>query len=159
MQLNTWALKWQIPIEALEDLRDMFGTVNTDPLGSPPEGESEAAVQNRIRLEASAKGMRIWRNNVGSLLDERGIPVRFGLANDSKQMNEKLKSSDLIGIRPVRIQPHMVGQVIGQFVAREVKESEWSYKATKRELAQLRYLELVVSLGGDGAFANSEGSL
>ena len=158
MQLNQWALKWQIPYEALEDLHDIFGLV-PDTLGAPLEGESEAAVQNRIRLEASAKGLRMWRNNVGVLMDERGIPVRFGLANDSKQMNENIKSSDLIGIRPVLITQEHVGSIIGQFVAREVKESKWSYKATKRELAQLKYLELVVSLGGDGAFANREGTL
>ena len=158
MLLDQWAQRHNIPYEALEDLRAMFGLV-PDTLGSPLEGESEAAVQNRIRLEASRKGMRLWRNNVGVLMDERGIPVRFGLANDSKQMNENIKSSDLIGIRPVLITQAHVGQIIGQFVAREVKESKWSYKATKRELAQLKYLELVVSLGGDGQFANKEGTL
>ena len=159
MLLNKWAIKWGVPYEALEDLRREFGAISTGPLGAPLVGESEAAVQNRIRLEASKKGMRIFRNNVGVLMDERGIPVRFGLANDSKQMNEKIKSSDLIGIRPVRILPHMVGSVIGQFVAREVKEGKWHFTGSKRELAQLKFLELVVSLGGDGAFANSEGSL
>lgn len=158
MQLNQWALKHNIPYEALEELRATFGLV-PDTLGNPLQGESEAAIQNRIRLEASAKGLRIWRNNVGVLMDERGIPVRFGLANDSKQMNNHIKSSDLIGIRPVRILPNMVGSVIGQFVAREVKAGSWHYTGTPRELAQLRYLELVVSLGGDAAFANAEGSL
>jgi len=158
MLLNKWAIRHSIPHVALEDLRRLFGLV-PDTLGAPTEGLSEAAIQNLVRLEASAKGLRIWRNNVGVLMDERGIPVRYGLANDSKQMNTHIKSSDLIGIRPVRIQPHHVGSVIGQFVAREVKAGNWKYTGTARELAQLRYLELVVSLGGDGAFANSEGSL
>ena len=158
MLLNKWAIKHNIPYEALQELRASFGLI-PDTLGLPLEGESEAAVQNRIRLEASAKGLRIWRNNVGVLMDERGIPVRFGLANDSKQMNENIKSSDLIGIRPVLITQAHVGTIIGQFVAREVKEGKWHYTGSKRELAQLRYLELVVSLGGDGAFANAEGSL
>jgi len=159
LNLNSWAIKHNIPYEALEDLRAEFGLVNTEPLGAAPQGESEAAIQNRIRLEGVHKGLRMWRNNVGMLMDERGIPVRFGLANDSKQMNNHIKSSDLIGIRPVFIQQHHVGSIIGQFVAREVKAGKWKYTGTARELAQLRYLELVVSLGGDGAFANAEGTL
>lgn len=158
MTLELWAQRHNIPPEAIEELRAQFGLV-PDVLGGPLTGESETAIQNRIRLEASSKGLRIWRNNVGVLMDERGIPVRFGLANDSKQMNENIKSSDLIGIRPVLITPAMVGSIIGQFVAREVKRSDWKYTGSKRELAQLRFLELVVSLGGDGAFCNDEGSL
>ncbi len=158
MILNQWASRWNIPPEAVEDLRRQMGVV-PDTLGAAPDDTSEAAIQNLVRLEASSKGLRVWRNNVGVLMDERGIPVRYGLANDSKQMNTHIKSSDLIGIRPVRILPCMVGSVIGQFVAREVKRANWKYTGTARELAQLRYLELVVSLGGDGAFANSEGSL
>ncbi len=158
MNLNTWVTKWGVSIEALEDLRHLFGLV-PDTLGASAPVLSEAAIQNLIRLEASAKGLRVWRNNVGVLMDERGIPVRYGLANDSKQMNTHIKSSDLIGIRPVLITQAHVGQTIGQFVAREVKRASWHYTGTARELAQLRYLELVVSLGGDGQFCNSEGTL
>lgn len=157
MTLNQWAIKWGVPIGALEDLRREFGAISTEPAPNP--GESEAGVQNRIRLEASRKGLRLWRNNVGATMDENGNFIRYGLANDSKQLNDKLKSSDLIGIRPVRIEPHHVGAVLGQFVAREIKPGSWSYSGTKREEAQLKFLELVVSLGGDGAFATNEGTL
>ena len=121
--------------------------------------ESESAVQVRVRLEASQKGCRLWRNNVGVLRDERGVPVRYGLANETKAMNQKIKSSDLIGIRPLVITQEMVGMTVGQFVAREIKAEGWKYTGTDREKAQLRFLELVLSLGGDAAFANSEGSL
>jgi len=157
MNLNQWAIRWGIPYEALEDLRTQFGLINTDP--APKEGESEAAIQTRVRLEASRKGARLFRNNVGACMDENGNFIRYGLANDSKQMNDLIKSSDLIGIRPVVIQQSHVGQVIGQFVAREVKAGTWSYTGTKREEAQLKFLELVAALGGDAAFANCEGSL
>lgn len=121
--------------------------------------ESEAAIQARVRLEASAKGVWLSRNNVGVLPDKRGVPVRFGLANESKAVNQKYKSSDLIGCRPVIITSEMVGQTIGQFVAREIKEQGWTYTGTPHELAQLRFLELILSLGGDAAFANNEGTL
>ena len=157
MILNAWAADWNIPPEALQDLRQCLGATPTDP--SPQAGESEAAVQTRIRLEASRGGARLWRNNVGVLQDLRGVPVRYGLANDSKQLNARVKSSDLIGLRPVTIRPEHVGAVLGQFVAREVKAGSWRYTGTARELAQLRFLELVLSLGGDAAFANREGTL
>jgi hypothetical protein len=157
MTMNQWAIKWGIPFEAVEDLRREFGLVSTDP--SPISGESEAAVQTRIRLEASRKGCRLWRNNVGGTYTQDGGFLRYGLANDSKQMNDTIKSSDLVGIRPVTIANDHVGRVLGQFVCREVKAADWRYSGTKRELAQLKFLELVMSLGGDAAFANGEGSL
>lgn len=155
--LHEWAQRHNISPQAMQELAQLFGTHPTDP--APLEGESEVAVQTRIRLEASYKGQRLWRNNVGMLMSDEGFPVRFGLANDSSQMNKQIKSSDLIGIRPVIITQCMVGSVIGQFVAREVKAGSWKYKATDREVAQLRFLELVISMGGDGAFANDTGSL
>ena len=82
--------------------------------------------------------------------DERGVPIRFGLANTSKAVNGELKSGDLIGIRPVLITPDMVGKVIGQFVSRECKESHWKYNPRDtRDVAQGRWAALVNSLGGD----------
>ena len=157
MNLTQWAIKWGIPYEAVEDLRREFGAMSAEP--SPQFGESEAAIQNRVRLEASRKGLRVWRNNVGACMDQNDNFIRYGLANDSKKMNDLIKSSDLIGIRPLRIEQYHVGQIVGQFVAREVKAGNWSYTGTQREEAQLRFLVLVASLGGDAAFANNEGTL
>ena len=157
MNLHQWAARWNVSMPALHELREMFGEISTDPesAAQTPEGD----VQNLIRLEASRKGLRLWRNNVGALPTVEGGFVRYGLANDSKAMNQKIKSSDLIGIRPVRIEPRHVGQIIGQFVAREVKRGGWQYSGTKREQAQLKYMELVTSLGGDAQFATNEGTL
>lgn len=157
MNLNQWAIKWGIPFEAVEDLRQQFGIINTDP--SPQDGESEAAIQTRVRLEASRLGKRLWRNNVGAAYAEGGSFFRYGLANDSKELNKKIKSSDLIGINPVLIKPIHVGTIIGQFLAREIKRGDWEYKATQEEQAQLKFLELIISLGGDAKFANKEGTL
>jgi len=156
--LSAWATRWGVSPEALADLQAQLVALTP----TPPEqlGESEAAVQTRVRLEASSKGLLLWRNNVGVLFDERGVPVRFGLCNESKQMNERVKSSDLVGVRPLLIEPWHVGHTVGQFVAREVKHASWRWgEDPKREGAQLKFLELVAALGGDAAFTTGVGTL
>jgi hypothetical protein len=120
---------------------------------------TEADIQAKLRLKASQCGMRLWRNNVGVLCDSTGRPIRYGLANDSAELNKVLKSSDLIGIRPVVITQDMVGKTIGQFVAREVKSSSWIFRNTNREKAQLAFINLINSLGGDAKFYNGEDDL
>lgn len=157
INLNEWAIEYGIPFVAVEDLRRRLGIRSTDPVAV--SGESEAAIQTRVRLEASRKGARLFRNNVGATYDESGRFIRFGLCNDSKQMNAAVKSSDLIGLRPVMIEPRHVGSVFGQFVAREIKAATWRFTGTDREVAQLHFMEIVIALGGDAAFANSEGTL
>ncbi len=119
----------------------------------------EIDVQNTVRLEAAKKDVPLWRNNVGVLLNSRGRPVRFGLANDSPAMNKKIKSSDLIGIESVLITPAHVGSIIGRFVAREIKASDWTYTGTDREVAQLNYMNLVARYGGNACFATGKGTL
>ena len=150
--LYKWAIRHQIPHAALNELRQIMGAVDTDPPAH--SGESEAAIQKRVQLAATRQGWRLWRNNVGALKDERGVPVRYGLANDSAALNKVIKSSDLIGIKPTLITPDMLGATIGQFVAREVKASGWQYKGNAHERAQLKFIELVTSMGGDAKFIN-----
>jgi hypothetical protein len=139
----------------VQQLRDAITEVGL--AGQPtlrPGGEGEAAVQTRARLNAAREGVHLWRNNVGALQDDTGRVVRYGLANDSRQLNERIKSGDLIGIKPVVITPAMVGQRLGQFVSRECKRPGWRYTGTEREQAQLAWAELVLSLGGDAAFVS-----
>jgi len=155
--IHTWAIKWGVPLQAINELMDTLGVGLKDlPY---QDGRSEAAVASRVRLEAAQKGLHLWRNNVGACMDDRGNFIRYGLANDSKRLNEVLKSSDLIGIRKVLITPDLVGQYMGQFVARETKPEGWTYSGTDHEVAQLRFLELVALYGGDAAFATGEGTL
>jgi hypothetical protein len=120
---------------------------------------SEADVQNETRLLASKLGMRLWRNNVGAYTTDTGSQVRYGLSNDSAKMNAVVKSSDLIGIREVRITPDMVGTSIGQFVAAECKERKWKYSGKPREVAQMKFITLVLSMGGAGGFISDENQL
>ena len=158
-EINQWALRHGVTYQALLELQQLFGMPGGHIVDSRTEGKSEAAVQSVVRLEGARKGVRLWRNNVGALKDERGVPVRYGLANDSKQLNEVLKSSDLIGIRPRRIVQSDVGGIIGQFVCRECKEPGWHYTGTDREVAQLNWLTLITASGGDASFACGEGTL
>jgi len=158
MNLNLWAQKWGVSLEALDDLRRLMGAVNTDP-DPATAGESESEIMVRVRLEASRVGARLARNNVGAGRLENGSFVRWGLFNDSQKMNETIKSSDLIGIRSELITPNMVGHIFGRFIAREVKHGAWRYTGTPREVAQLRFIELINSMGGDASFARGEGTL
>lgn len=158
--LAAWALKHHVSLEALDELRcGVLAEVPPPP--PPPRGASpEAYAQSLVRLEAPHKGVHLWRNNVGVLEDKTGRPVRFGLMNDSAQLNARIKSSDLIGVRPVTITPQHVGQTIGQFVARECKRPDWTFHPNDaRETAQQAFIALVLSLGGDAAFATGQGTL
>ena len=122
----------------------------------PPSEASSVAV---VRLEAARLGILLWRNNVGAGLLQDGSFIRWGLANDSTQMNRQIKSADLIGIRPLLITPAHVGHTIGQFVSRECKRPGWKWSGNERELAQLEWAKLVNGAGGDAAFATGEGTL
>lgn len=117
---------------------------------------SEAKVKNLVRLEAAKLGIHLWRNNVGATYTHDGHLLRYGLMNDSTQLNKVIKSSDLIGIRPLIITPEMIGKTIGQFIAREIKHADWKYTGGEREQAQLKFIELVKSLGGDADFSTGE---
>ena len=152
MKLTAWATRHHITPAALAELRLLLIGA-PDPIVTPTSNnQSEAAVQTEVRLEASRRGYRLWRNNVGAGMLENGSFVRFGLANDSAALNAVCKSSDLIGIRPVRIGMEHIGQVIGRFVAREIKHAGWRYSGTEREVAQLRFIEIITGMGGDAAF-------
>jgi hypothetical protein len=103
----------------------------------------ETAYQNSLRIEAARHGVMLWRNNVGVLRDINGRAVRFGLANDSARLNNKIKSSDLIGIHQ------------GRFCAFEVKVPGWKYRGKGREVAQLNFINLVKEQGGVAGFVTS----
>lgn len=154
-----WATRHGVTLQALQELQAIFGMHGGHELPAEVKGTSEAAVQAAVRLEAARKGVRLFRNNVGALIDSRGVPVRYGLANESKQVNEVMKSSDLVGWRPLLITPQHVGMVVGQTVLRECKKAGWHYTGDAHEQAQLAWLTLGVSGGCDAAFCTGVGTL
>jgi len=115
----------------------------------------ESSAQARIRIACAEAGLVMWRNNSGVLKDARGIPVRFGLGNDSAKVNEAFKSSDLIGIRPTLVTQDMVGQTIGIFTSIECKPPGWRMMRSQHELAQLKWNDLIASYGGRSGFATT----
>lgn len=155
--IHEWARRHGLSHATLSELAQIMGVESTEHVSGG--STSEARVQDLARLTASKMGWRLFRNNVGVLKDERGIPVRYGLCNDTPTMNKRVKSSDLIGLRPVIITPDMVGTTLGQFVAREIKKEGWKYKGNEHEQAQLRFGEIVTSLGGDFKFWAGDGPL
>lgn len=150
--LEDWAARWQIPQAALVDLVDGVTVKNTE----GRTGASEARVQAELQLEASRVGARLWRNNSGACQDKNGREVRYGLGNISKRVCDKMKSSDLIGIEPILIGPEHVGQIIGRFVAVEVKKPGWKPTGKGRELAQANFIRIVNGLGGRALFSTGE---
>ena len=152
MNFYEWAIKWGIPPEAVTDLRQQMGM---DPERSAyPDATSEAGVSQRVRLQFANSGAALWRNNVGAFKDDHDNFIRYGLANESAQMNKKIKSSDLIGITPVVIRDEHLGTVIGQFTAIETKAPGWTYRGSEHEEAQMKFLQLVIAKGGIGYFTS-----
>ena len=134
---------------------------------------SEARVQSEVRLEAARYGVHLWRNQNGAFTPpDRSQPVckccgqhppsrrqvRFGLANDSAQLNAVLKSSDLVGFRTHLVTLADVGRTLPVFTSRECKPEGWVFSGTEREIAQQRWLDMINHNGGDAAFCSGLGS-
>lgn len=140
------------------------------PAAEQPSFTDEAGAQQEARFQVARAGGLIWRNNVGATpkVVEAHCPkcqfkfevhqriIRYGLANDSAQLNDVFKSSDLIGVMPRLITQEMVGAVIGQFLAVECKHPGWNYTGAGRETGQQSYLSLVASKGGIAQFSTGD---
>lgn len=69
----------------------------------------ENDIANQVRIACGKLGIKLWRNMVG--YDDK-IQRPYGL---------KKGSADWIGVMPLVIQPHHIGQVVGVFVSIETK--------------------------------------
>jgi hypothetical protein len=102
---------------------------------------SEQQIQQHIRLTCSTGSTRLFRNNTGTLRDQHGRPVSFGLARGS---------ADLIGWRTVTITPDMVGQQVAVFTSIEVKTPTGRVKPEQQQ-----WLDAVQAAGGIAGVARS----
>ena len=106
---------------------------------------TETALLSKLLVRASELGLRLFRNNVGMLRDERGNRVRYGLC---------VGSSDLIGWKPLTVTQADVGRTIAVFVAVEAKVGR---NVTTE--AQGHFLAVVRSAGGVALVARQESDI
>jgi len=114
-------------------------------------------------LAISQAGGKIFRNNTGSAwigksyVAPRAMTVNLNKGDvvvyQGRFFNAGLcvGSSDLIGLKPVKITPEMVGITIAVFVACEAKKP-----GGKASAEQIAFLEMVNEAGGIGFIATSE---
>lgn len=150
--LDRWAITHSVGGDAMRELITILSASASIAESSSGESARESKVQARMRLAAACDGGYLWRNNVGAGKLANGKFIRWGLCNESKEVNAICKSSDLIGIMPIKIEQSHVGSVIGQFTAIECKRAGWKYKGTAHEQAQLSFINIVTSCGGAARF-------
>lgn len=157
--LYQWAIAYGVPMLAILDLRARLGEqrpTELEPLPAAAGDRAEALVQADLRMMGQPAGFSLFRNNVGALKDERGVPVRYGLANDTAKLNKVIKSADLIGWKTEVIGPQHLGQPFARFVSIECKRPGWAFTGTEREVAQRRWRDLVLAAGGVATFSTGD---
>jgi hypothetical protein len=106
-----------------------------------PKMPSEQQIQQHIRIACSTGDTRLFRNNTGTLRDQHGRPVSFGLCKGS---------ADLIGYRTITITPDMVGQQVAVFTSIEVKTPTGRIRPE-----QQAWLDTIQAAGGIAGVARS----
>jgi hypothetical protein len=102
---------------------------------------TEQQIQQQIRIACGTGPARLFRNNTGTLRDQHGRPVQFGLCKGS---------ADLIGWRTVTVTPDMVGQRIAVFTSIEVKTPTGRLRPEQQQ-----WLDAVQAAGGIAGVARS----
>ena len=102
---------------------------------------SEQTIQQHIRIACSKGNTRLFRNNTGTLRDQHGRPVQFGLCKGS---------ADLIGWTTRTITEEMVGQQVAVFTSIEVKSATGRLRPEQQS-----WLDAVQKAGGIAAVARS----
>lgn len=116
--------------------------------------ESQLKAWVRINSQSEFQSL-MMRNNSGALPNPlTGIPVRFGLGNDSCQTNAVFKSSDLIGITSVNCP---CGHTYGVFTALEIKKPGWVPNTNNQEyIAQHNFISTIRQKSGISGFIQSK---
>lgn len=111
---------------------------------TPPRRESDVMGEVRSYL-ATQRDLISFRNNVGMLRDERGVPVRYGLCEGS---------ADLIACVPTKLACPSCGAAlppVGRFVGIEVKGP-----GTRTTPEQFAWARTVEGSHGVAGFAHSD---
>lgn len=127
----------------------------------------ETNLVRKIMLELGKNPkIRIFRNNVGKcwigsskqFTHSQIVNVKSGdvLIQNARFFDAGLcvGSSDLIGLKAVKITPEMVGTEIAVFVAIEVKLPNGKVQDN-----QINFLEMVKKLGGKGVICRDENNI
>lgn len=159
--IDDWASTWGVSGLAMADLRARLAA-QCRTAAAAGDGISEAAVQSRFSLTSAADpDLLAWRNNVGACEATNGRVIRYGLANDSKAMNEIVKSGDKIGIKRHLVRPCDVGRHLGLFVSVEFKRQDWKMPATPdaHTQAQINWQATISAYGGIAHIYNGNNPL
>jgi len=102
---------------------------------------TEQQIQQQIRIACGTGDTRLFRNNTGTLRDQHGRTVQFGLCKGS---------ADLIGWRTVTVTPDMVGAQVAVFLSIEVKTPTGRLRPEQQQ-----WLDAVQAAGGIAGVARS----
>ena len=102
---------------------------------------SEQQIQQEIRIACGTGPVHLFRNNTGTLRDQHGRPVQFGLCKGS---------ADLVGWTTRTVTPEMVGQRIAVFTSIEVKTPTGRLRPEQQQ-----WLDAVQAAGGIAGVARS----
>ena len=127
----------------------------------------ETNLVRKIMIELGKNpSIRIFRNNIGkcwigaskSFTHPQTVNVKSGdvLIQNARYFDAGLcvGSSDLIGLKSVKITPEMVGTEVAVFVAIEVK-----LPSGRVQQNQINFLEMVKKLGGKGIICRDENNI
>lgn len=151
---ETWVKRWGVPQMAIDELAVVLGMVYEPQSLSATNWHLESSLQKQVKHAEAKRGNRMFRNNSGVAFRPGGA-VRFGLGNESEEINKVSKSSDLIGLAPRIITAEDAGKKLAVFRSLEIKKPGWKYRGTPDEKAQLNWILLVNSLGGEAKFVSS----
>lgn len=156
--LNDWANRHAVTPAAMAELYLLMGF--TPEVPELCQGKDESYVQSFLRLAGPPLGFNLARNNRGALPNERGVPIRFGLWNDTAALDKVCKSGDLVGYQSGWFRDYETAEPVkvAVFTMVECKHAGWPgfNPNDKREAAQQRCLSMVLSAGGIAAFSTGE---
>jgi len=103
----------------------------------------EAAVMREVGevIALSPEVLLAWRQNSGSIRDERGVPVRF---YKFIKWSAEMTLVDYLCILRT-----------GKLCALECKRRDWEFTGTDREVKQEAFIEAILRTGGKGGFCTS----